>query len=353
MPLPKQTQDLIFALQALVFRLRQLKKERQGYSKAKHRELAKLLKEGREDFARIKTEDVISNDNLIAALEVLELHCEQLQVRANILDHLAFAQKKNKTPARHRGKTQRDARLKNPAGGGKAGSHPAGEGSKPASGGGWGIWNFFGFSSAPASPSQQPTESPPGQSPDEPVVQAEGNEQDVTEQQYEVYIDPELDRSAAVVFYCYARIPRDVPGLLEVKNKLSLRWGSDFVSRAQDDDDLPVELPEILLDRLRVRKAPESLVESYLTEIARSHGIPYGDIDIDEEQETEQGGISINHTHLAETKNGERSTTQGASGGSEARSEASNTADAKDTASKLGGIPEVDELSRRFAALKK
>ncbi|EFE32998.1 uncharacterized protein ARB_00085 [Trichophyton benhamiae CBS 112371] len=342
MPLPKQT--------ALVFRLRQLKKERQGYSKAKHRELAKLLKEGREDFARIKTEDVISNDNLIAALEVLELHCEQLQVRANILDHLAFGQKKNKTPVRHRGKAQRDARLKNSAGGAKAGSHPAGEGTKPTSGGGWGIWNLFGFSSTPTSSSQQLAESLPGRSPDEPVVQTEGNDGDVTEQQYEVYIDPELDRSAAVVFYCYARIPRDVPGLLEVKNKLSLRWGSDFVSRAQDDDDLPVELPEILLDRLRVRKAPESLVESYLTEIARSHGIPYGDIIIDEEQEA---GISINDAHPAETKNGEARSTQGASGGSEARSEASNTAAAKDTASKLGGIPEVDELARRFAALKK
>ncbi|EFE44302.1 hypothetical protein TRV_00918 [Trichophyton verrucosum HKI 0517] len=350
MPLPKQTQDLIFALQALVFRLRQLKKERQGYSKAKHRELAKLLKEGREDFARIKTEDVISNDNLIAALEVLELHCEQLQVRANILDHLAFGQKKNKTPVRHRGKAQRDARSKTSAGGGKAGSHPAGEGSKPAPGGGWGIWNLFGFSSTPTSSSQQLAESLPGRSPDEPVVQTEGNDGDVSEKQYEVYIDPELDRSAAVVFYCYARIPRDVPGLLEVKNKLSLRWGSDFVSRAQDDDDLPVELPEILLDRLRVRKAPESLVESYLTEIARSHGIPYGDINIDEEQEAV---ISINDAHPAETKNGEARSTQGASGGSEARSEASNTAAAKDTASKLGGIPEVDELARRFAALKK
>lgn len=281
---------------------------------------------------------------------MLELHCEQLQVRANILDHLAFGQKKNKTPVRHRGKAQRDARLKNSAGGAKAGSHPAGEGTKPTSGGGWGIWNLFGFSSTPTSSSQQLAESLPSRSPDEPVVQTEGNDGDVIEQQYEVYIDPELDRSAAVVFYCYARIPRDVPGLLEVKNKLSLRWGSDFVSRAQDDDDLPVELPEILLDRLRVRKAPESLVESYLTEIARSHGIPYGDIIIDEEQEA---GISINDAHPAETKNGEARSTQGASGGSEARSEASNTAAAKDTASKLGGIPEVDELARRFAALKK
>ncbi|EFQ98576.1 DUF292 domain containing protein [Nannizzia gypsea CBS 118893] len=349
MPLPKQTQDLIFALQALVFRLRQLKKERQGYSKAKHRELAKLLKEGREDFARIKTEDVISNDNLIAALEVLELHCEQLQVRANILDHLAFGQKKNKTPARHRGKGKQDTRPRNSAGGGRAGSHPAGEGSKPASGGGWGIWNLFGFSSTSAASSQHVADSQPGQSSDEPAPHAEGYDEDGTEQQYEVYIDPELDRSAAVVFYSYARIPRDIPGLLEVKNKLALRWGADFVSRAQDDDDLPVELPEVLLDRLRVRKAPESLVESYLTEIARSHGIPYGDVDIAEQQETEQEGTSTNGACPAETKQGEGQPTQRPSVGSEA----SNAAGVKDTASKLGGIPEVDELARRFAALKK
>ncbi|KAM5429413.1 Vacuolar protein sorting-associated protein ist1 [Microsporum canis] len=350
MPLPKQTQDLIFALQALVFRLRQLKKERQGYSKAKHRELARLLKEGREDFARIKTEDVISNDNLIAALEVLELHCEQLQVRANILDHLAFGQKKNKTPARHKGRTAREVRSKGSPGGGKTG-----EGTKPATGSGWGIWNLFGFSStsssSPAAAPQQAVDRPSSQQLDQHLdgsdAQTERKDEENTEKQYDVYLDPELDRSAAVVFYSYARIPRDVPGLLEVKNKLALRWGSDFASRAQDDDDLPVELPEILLDRLRVRKAPESLVESYLNEIARSHGIPYGDVDINEQQETEQEETSTNARPVEDKQ------VEGPSGDSNARPEANTSTAAKEIASKLGGIPEVDELARRFAALKK
>lgn len=319
---------------------------------------------------------MIANDNLIAALEILELHCEQLQVRANILDHIAFGQKKKKTTkrqpptqARYNARTAGHVRSKSSSSGGVANTAAGGGGD------GWGIWKLFGFSST-APPQQQQrrrqdqeqsgkqhqrARSPHAiQQQEEEEGEEEREEQtqdeikndnepaidDTADLYDEIYIDPELDLSAAVVFYSHHRIPRDVPGLPEVRNKLALRWGNDFATRAQDDDEPPVKLPEELTDRLRVRKAPVLLVEGYLKEIARSHKIPFrgvNDEDDDDEEEVveleedkEGGGLSLQpDTSQLGTKPESHNPS---STGSEGRS---------------GGIPEMDELARRFAALKK
>ncbi|KAK2739659.1 hypothetical protein FQN57_006492 [Myotisia sp. PD_48] len=359
MPLPKQTQDLIVSLQALVYRVRQLKKEREGYSKVKHREIAKLLKEGREDFARIKTEEVIANDNLIAALEILELHSEQLHVRANILDHIASEQKKRKRPT----STVRANNNLSKAHGNTGPSAARTSATERKSGSGWGFWNIFGSSSTPTATTTITAPTLPADGLGDPSATGnfpgelkDNNNEDEPEQQFEIYLDPDLDRSAGVIIYCSARIPRNVPGLLEVRNKLAHRWGNDFANRATSDVDLPVKLPEQLLDRLRVRQAPESLIEAYLKEIARSHRIRFhGAIEDDEDEEAATAVVAEAGAIVA----GE----EVAKGAIRAESrDAWNPRVSQDdeeshknpsSAGKSGGIPEMDELARRFAALKK
>ncbi|EEQ84198.1 hypothetical protein RJZ56_003285 [Blastomyces dermatitidis] len=422
MPVPKQTTELIFSLRALIYRIRQLKKERHGYSKAKHRELAKLLKEGRDDLARIKTEDVIGNDNVIAALEILELYCEQLHVRANIVDHIALGQKragpkKNQQGAHAKGATH----------------------SKPsAGGGGWGIWKALGFGPS------QPPQSPPSttQRPDdleqragrgetstaqnETATTTEAQAKDEQQQRQEfpstpptekdVYLDPDLDKAAAVIFYCYMRLPRDIPGLPELRAKLIQRWGSDFANKAQGADP-SIPLPDELIDRLRIQNPPELLVENYLKEIAKAHGISWHQED-DEEADGgakgEEEGVGKGETvkgegeqqddppayenDVSQTKHVDGSRADGLNGSkkdstpqdahmpgpaqsgpreksssgstvipnhksnesatngtSSSKSQAPTHAPAATAAveSKKSGIPDVDELARRFAALKK
>ncbi|WEW54906.1 Vacuolar protein sorting-associated protein ist1 [Emydomyces testavorans] len=381
MPLPKQTTDLIFSLQALVYRIRQLIKERRGYSKTKAREVAKLLKDGREDFARIKTEDMIANDNLIAALEIIELHCEQLQVRANILDHIAFGQKrKSKPPVRRRGNQ--------PGSSGSAAS--TGErGSGGGGGGGWGLWKILGLGGGAHAQGQRSgtgdavaAAGAGNTSPDGPKLEshtvaeesAKSSDETPKVTEPEVYIDRELDRAAGVIFYSYARLPRDVPGLPELRVKLMQRWGNDFASRVQDDDDPPVNLPEDLVERLRVQKASPVLVEKYLKEIARSHGIPWHQ-DEDNTNEDEAGGQNAEDDDELPEFIGEQTSrvdNQAAKKGPiKALPDDMKALDAQPSgpdadsdppaALKSGpedsrsarGVPEVDELARRFAALKR
>ncbi|KAK2801558.1 hypothetical protein FQN51_005265 [Onygenales sp. PD_10] len=385
MPVPKQTTELIFALRALIYRLRQLKKERHGYSKAKHRELAKLLKEGREDLARIKTEDVIGNDNVIAALEILELYCEQLHVRANILDHIAQGQKRG-VPRRKAGAETRTG------GAGTATSTSTSGGG----GGGWGIWKALGFGSSQTSmPSgaEQSKQNEPSPSEDQATTpQSAKDVQDDTTLEKDIYLDPDLDKAAAVIFYSYTHLPRDVPGLPELRLKLIQRWGNDFANKAQEGDP-SISLPADLVDRLKVQNPPESLVENYLKEIAKAHGVAWHEEEEGEEvSEGEEGGggaekeesppaYPTDEAGVPQAKNMDKTGNIKESGKAGLpRSTESDDKEVSATAraaspthhlhdkpsaeihkpktqappeAKKGGIPEVDELARRFAALKR
>ncbi|EEP82331.1 predicted protein [Uncinocarpus reesii 1704] len=379
MPLPKQTTDLTLALQALIYRIRQLIRERRGYSKAKARELAKLLKDGREDFARIKTEEVIANDNLIAALEIIELHCEQLHVRVNILDHIAFGQnRKGKAPAVRR-------RGNHPGSGRVAPGPAAGEGK--SGNGGWGLWKFLGLGAgsqgqAPDDAGRQPTEDPGLAKHNVGDGVVKGGDQTHKELELEpepepepeVFIEPELDRAAAVIFYSYPRLPRDIAGLPELRVKLIQRWGNDFASRVQDDDEPPVELPEELVERLRVQRASPVLVEKYLKEIARSHGIRWHQDEDEDDGDDDDQGQAVENNQLPEIA-GKDPASRADAQAADDRGKRSPPGDVKgvetpsSTAADIlplesrtsephestvgGGIPEVDELAKRFAALKR
>ncbi|OAX81527.1 hypothetical protein ACJ72_04135 [Emergomyces africanus] len=414
MPVPKQTTELIFSLRALIYRIRQLKKERHGYSKAKHRELAKLLKEGRDDLARIKTEDVIGNDNVIAALEILELYCEQLHVRANIVDHIALEQKRAGPKKKQHGVDNKGA------------GHSSNVES-PASGG-WGIWKVLGFGSsqipqqprsALTTPQQTVQEQQLGGHGDtlknadrlQPATTTEGQLEEYEQQQEspapphpekDVYLDPALDKAAAVIFYCYVRLPRDIPGLPELRAKLIQRWGTDFANKAQEADP-SIPLPDELIDRLRVQNPPESLVDNYLKEIARAHGIPWHQDKDDaedgggesegvggegERQDNppayENDGSQTKHydgkssggldkgkedppprdTQIHAQEDSQKKASSGGAvppGQRSHESATNNTSSSKlqthapaaAVESKKSDIPGVDELARRFAALKK
>ncbi|KAK2810080.1 hypothetical protein FQN50_003274 [Emmonsiellopsis sp. PD_5] len=382
MPVPKQTTELIFALRALIYRLRQLRKERHGYSKAKHRELAKLLKEGREDLARIKTEDVIGNDNVIAALEILELYCEQLHVRANILDHIALGQKRG-VPRRKAG-----AETRTGSAGTATSTNIFGGG-----GGGWGIWKALGFGSSQTSPPPSAEQSKQNEqpSPSEEQTTTPLPAKDDTILEKDIYLDPDLDKAAAVIFYSYTHLPRDVPGLPELRLKLIQRWGNDFANKAQEGDP-SIPLPADIVDRLKVQNPPESLVENYLKEIAKAHGVAWREEEEEEEvSEGEEGGDGaekeeippayptdeagvLQAGNMGKTGNIKESGKAGLPQNTESDDkEIPTTARAASPAhhhdkpsaempkpkaqappeAKRGGIPEVDELARRFAALKR
>ncbi|KAI1937256.1 Vacuolar protein sorting-associated protein ist1 [Ophidiomyces ophidiicola] len=381
MPPSKQTAELTFGLQALIYRIRQLIKERRGYSKTKARELAKLLRESRDDFARVKTEDIIANDDLIAALEIIELHCEQLLVRANMLDHLAFGQKR-KSRTMRRGKSDsstankdgsasglwrilgfgKDARKQRPGE-----DDAAGIGGRPASNAGRSSERLEVVRSSDSAPGG--TVTPPDAGPPD------------------CYIEPELDRAAAVIFFSYPRLPRDIQGLPELRAKLVQRWGTEFAARAQEENNPPVELPQELVDALRVQKAPAGLVEKYLKEIARSHGIswqqdsengddehsPSEDNNNNNKSNNNNSGGSIGHTKKRHESSADGSTplrhTQSEVAPATTPSETFKDSEASPgvisqsypPAAPTGeslersktGIPQVDELARRFAALKR
>lgn len=60
---------------------------------SQRRELAQLLDNGREASARIRVENVIANDIAVEVMEMVELYCELLLARAPVLDQIAFADK--------------------------------------------------------------------------------------------------------------------------------------------------------------------------------------------------------------------------------------------------------------------
>lgn len=176
----------------------------------------------------------------------------------------------------------------------------------------------------------------------------------------ETFIEPELDRCAAIIFYAYQRLPRDVPGLPELRSKLILRWGNDFANRTQEDDS-PIEIPDELVERLQVRRPPATLVEMYLKEIARSHGIPWHQEDDEEADGSGESGdtpqkqgqgdppkYSANDPSSLQGRTTRNDITPSPSLEDKMQPGTSTEAEERD-----GGIPEIDELAKRFAALKR
>ncbi|KAL1985829.1 hypothetical protein VTN96DRAFT_7321 [Rasamsonia emersonii] len=243
MPPSPQTTRLQSTLRLLIPRLRLLQKKDTASSVAQRRELAQLLDNGREASARIRVENVIANDIAVEVMEMIELYCELLLARATVLDQIAFSEK----GARARSKARETVKAES--------------GATESRGLGLGFSRSFGRSTDqkqddPAKSKQ--TESTAGEQ----------------EEEGEFYIDPGLDEAAAAIFYAWPRFPREVRELTTLRSLLVDRWGRDFAALAQDNK-AAVKVPERLVKRLRVRPPPPELVESYLREIAKAYGVAW------------------------------------------------------------------------------
>lgn len=216
-------------------------------------------------------------------MEMVELYCELLLARANVLDQVAFGEKGAKARSRakeEKGRFEAEKRRASGAapagGGGGGGGNENGGGSK----------SFFGFPFGKAfgagqqsKPTATTTISPSSPSP--------SNQADDTTDEANTYIDPALDEAATAVFYAWPRFPHDVRELTIVRTLLTDRFGKDFMALAQENKVEHVHVPERLVKSLRVRPPTQELVDSYLREIARAYGISWGD---DAEQQDGGGG---------------------------------------------------------------
>jgi vacuolar protein sorting-associated protein IST1 len=175
---------------------------------ASRREMAELLASSREASARIRVENIIQTDICVELMEILELYAELLLARAGLLD-------------------ARDKAVKD-------GTLGANGGEDLASG---------------------------------------------------------LEEAAASIIYAAPRLPREVRELGVVRALLVERFGKEFAIRAQENRDEIV--PKRVTDKLKVEPPKEALVTAYLTEIARTYGVEWPRRKEGEEEEMEGLGREV------------------------------------------------------------
>lgn len=256
---------LVSNLRLLIPRLRLLQKKDTASAVIQRRELSQLLSEGREASARIRVENVIATDIAVEVMEMVELYCELLLARANVLDQLAFGEKG--TRARLRAK-ELFKRQTLPHAGTAAANTPESSGSR------FGLSWFGGGQKKDVGHGAMPTGS-------------SGEESwGVLSDEEDVYMDTALDEAAVAVFYAWHRFPHEVRELTILRTMLGERYGKEFMTLAQDNRVDSVKVPDRLLKGLRVKPPAQELVESYLREIARAYGVawpPNEDVSVQEE----------------------------------------------------------------------
>ncbi|OJJ87560.1 DUF292 domain protein [Aspergillus glaucus CBS 516.65] len=389
MPPSVQTTKLISSLRLLVPRLRLLQKKDTAFSKVQRRELAQLLEEGRDASARIRVENVISTDTAVEVMEIVELYCELLLARANVLDQVAFGEKGVRARSR-----AREEKVRSEVG--KRQGADAGSAAKDTKSSGSNSRGLFGFPFFGGGQQKQKSE-------DAQPSSEFTKDEDLSPEEL-CYIDPAIDEAAAVVFYAWPRFPHDVRELNIVRTMLADRYGKDFMALAQENKVEHVKVPERVAKSLRVRPPTQDLVELYLKEIAKAYGISWGE----EQQQEDLGNApefvddrpSTPHDQQSDGENGDNpeEKTRRASDTNELNKatpprrpvqsgkspvsvappgprtdnlnprvkvpDPSSSGDSNNTASKStpdtssadndpNRIPEVDELSRRFAELRR
>ncbi|KAJ5294949.1 hypothetical protein N7508_009770 [Penicillium antarcticum] len=394
MPPSAQTTRLVSTLRLLIPRLRLLQKKDTASSVVQRRELSQLLSEGREASARIRVENVIATDVAVEVMEMVELYCELLLARANVLDQLAFGEQGNR--ARIRAKELLKMRTQAQAGTAPAAAKSESSGSRFGFG-----WLGGGAQRKEAERSGTPMTA--GAAEDSGDASATAEEIP--------YMDTALDEAAVVVFYAWHRFPHELRELTMLRTMLGERYGKEFMTLAQDDKVDTVKVPDRLLKGLRVRPPGQELVELYLREIAKAYGVEWGgdelgdvpefvdDIQSDggDEEEEEEGeeeeakspqtpskqdgprpnletrrasdaseltkatpprGLAAGRSPVSvappapRTDNpNPRVKVPGTEGKDEGASKEGNGAASKGKSN--NGIPELDELTRRFADLKR
>ncbi|OJJ35089.1 hypothetical protein ASPWEDRAFT_112364, partial [Aspergillus wentii DTO 134E9] len=370
---------LVSTLRLLIPRLRLLQKKDTASSVVQRRELASLLDENRDASARIRVENVIATDTGVEVMEMVELYCELLLARANVLDQLAFGERGGR--ARNRAREVAKEMSRRAASGGAAAANAnanarQAEEKKNSS--------ILGF------PFSLSSKKPSG-------GEAAEERRDDTDDD-DSYMDSALDEAAAAVFYAWSRFPHDVRELNMLRSQLTDRYGKDFMTLAQDNKIEGVSVPERLVKGLRVRPPTQELVDLYLREIAHAYGVVWpkggggdevepdlgdappefldqrhdddyhgGDGDGDEARRASEAselnkvtpprGLHSGKSPVSVAPPGPRTDnpsprvklpgsdeTGGQVGGGEAKPKNNSGS---------GGIPELDELTRRFAALRR
>ncbi|KAJ5091439.1 hypothetical protein NUU61_006309 [Penicillium alfredii] len=265
MPPSAQTTRLVSTLRLLIPRLRLLQKKDTASSVVQRRELSQLLSEGREASARIRVENVIATDIAVEVMEMVELYCELLLARANVLDQLAFGDKGTRARLRAKEllKKQNIAQTGSAAGPASAG-RTAGESTG----------SRFGFSWLGGGVQKKDVERPAAAT---SADAGSGTEQspDTGADEENAYMDTALDEAAVVVFYAWHRFPHELRELTMLRTMLGERYGKEFMAMAQDNKVDSVKVPDRLLKGLRVRPPGQDLVESYLREIAKAYGVAW------------------------------------------------------------------------------
>lgn len=263
-PIEPQTR-LVSNLRLLIPRLRLLQKKDTASSVVQRRELSQLLSEGRDASARIRVENVIATDIAVEVMEMVELYCELLLARANVLDQLAFGEQG--TRARLRAKELLKKRTQAQAG--AAGSAPA---AKPAA---ENTGSRFGFGWLGGGAQKKEAERV--------GASITGSAEDAIPDEDNPYLDTALDEAAVVVFYAWNRFPHEVREFTMLRTMLDERYGKEFRILATENKVEGVSVPDRLLKSLRVRPPGQDLVESYLREIAKAYGVEWHGLEGTEE----------------------------------------------------------------------
>jgi vacuolar protein sorting-associated protein IST1 len=208
-------------------------------------------------------ENVIATDIAVEVMEMVELYCELLLARANVLDQLAFGEKG--TRARLRAKELLKRQTQAQAGEKVTTAVPESSGSR------------FGFSWLGGSQKKEASTAAATSS-----LEGAG---ELSEEEI-AYMDTALDEAAVAIFYAWHRFPHELRELTMLRTMLGERYGKEFMTMAQDNKVDTVKVPDRLLKGLRVRPPTQELVESYLREIAKAYGVdwPGGqELDVQEE----------------------------------------------------------------------
>ncbi|CAL5866734.1 uncharacterized protein PFLUO_LOCUS944 [Penicillium psychrofluorescens] len=264
MPPLAQTTRLVSTLRLLIPRLRLLQKKDTAFSVVQRRELAQLLGEGREASARIRVENVIATDIAVEVMEMVELYCELLLARANVLDQLAFNEKGSRARLRAKEllKKQNLAQA-----GGAAGSAAAGAGGGESTGSRFGF-SWLGGSGGGGGQKRE------GTPPSTTAAASEDSGAALSDEE-NTYMDTALDEAAVAIFYAWHRFPHELRELTMLRTMLGERYGKEFMTMAQDNKVEGITVPGRLLRGLRVRPPTHELVESYLQEIAKAYGVSW------------------------------------------------------------------------------
>ncbi|KAF2808088.1 DUF292-domain-containing protein [Mytilinidion resinicola] len=198
-------------LKLAISRLRMVQQKDSALAKQQRRAMAQLLEAGKLESARIRVENIIRSDITTELHEMLELYCELLLARSQLLD-------------------------------------------------------------PPSSPHSSP--APHGVA----------------------SLDPALEEAVRSLIYAAPRT--SIKELHQARTLLVEKFGKDVALASMEGEGVA----ERVLNKLRIDTPDRKLVDAYLAEIARFYGVPFGEAEEEEEDDDGEGGGGIGELAEPERK---------------------------------------------------